>query len=306
MGEYDCLGHVRISHMDILTNLSPEKRALMSTLTGQLAATPGVKAVVLGGSYARGTQHASSDLDIGIYYSDAAPFAIDDIRRIAAQAAGQLATVTGFYEWGPWVNGGAWLHTPTGKVDFLYRSLDKVEKTIREAIAGTTYFDYYQQPPYGFFSVIYLAETRICLPLYDPDGHLARLKQMVAAYPPELKRRTVADLLWSAEFTLSQAGGFADKGDVYDTVGCLTRVASSLTQVLFALNETYFITDKTAMAEITTFRLAPTGYVQQLTDILAHPGKTQAELTATVNNLCAAWQAVVDLADGMYKPKFNM
>jgi hypothetical protein len=110
-----------------------------------------------------------------VYYSDAAPFAIDDMRRIAGTAAPADAgnvTVTGLYEWGPWVNGGAWLHTPLSKVDFLYRSLDKVEKTIREAMAGTTYFDYYQQPPFGFYSVIYLAETHICLPLYDPQGHL--------------------------------------------------------------------------------------------------------------------------------------
>jgi len=293
--------------MNIPTYISPEKQALLSTLTGQLAATPGVRAVVLGGSYARGTQNAGSDLDIGVYYFDAAPFAIDDIRRIAARAAGQSATVTGFYEWGPWVNGGAWLHTPASKVDFLYRSLDKVEKTIQEATSfGTNYFDYYQQPPYGFFSVIYLAETHICLPLYDPDGCISRLKQMVAVYPPALKRKIVSELLWVGEFTLYQAGGFADKGDVYDTAGCLTRVASSLTQVLFALNETYFITDKTAMAEIAAFRLAPSGYVEQLTAILAHPGRTPAELTAAVSSLRETWQAVVDLAGSLYTPRFNM
>jgi predicted nucleotidyltransferase len=80
--------------MNIPITLSPEKHALLESLTGQLSATPGVKAVVLGGSYARGTQHAGSDLDIGVYYSDAASFAIDDIRRIAAQTAGKLATVT--------------------------------------------------------------------------------------------------------------------------------------------------------------------------------------------------------------------
>jgi hypothetical protein len=292
--------------MNIPANISSEKQALLSSLVEQLSATPGVKAVVLGGSYARGTQHAGSDLDLGIYYSEAAPFAIEDIRRIAALAAGQAATVTGFYEWGPWVNGGAWLHTPASKVDFLYRSLEKIDKTIQKAIAGRTYFDYYQQPPYGFYSVIYLAETRICLPLYDPQGRLERLKQKLATYPPALKRKIVSDQLWIAEFTLYHAGGFADKGDVYDTAGCLTRVASCLTQALFALNETYFITDKTAMAEIAAFGLAPVGYVEQLTAILAHPGQTLAELTATVSSLRSAWKAVSDLAGSLYKPMFNL
>ncbi len=292
--------------MNLPTHISPEKLALLENLTGQLAATPGVKAVVLGGSYARGRQNPASDLDIGVYYSDAAPFAIADIRRIAGAAAGQNATVTGFYEWGPWVNGGAWLHTPTGKVDFLYRSLDKVEKTIQEAMAGTTWFDYYQQPPYGFYSVIYLAETQVCLPIYDPQGRLARLKQMVAVYPPALKRKIVSEQLWIAEFTLANANGFAAKGDLYDTAGCLTRTAACLTQALFALNETYFITDKTALAEIAAFPLAPQGYVEQLTAILAHPGQTPAELTATVSHLRSAWQAVVELAGSLYKPMFNL
>jgi len=292
--------------MIIPINISPEKLALLENLTGQLAATPGVKAVVLGGSYARGRQNATSDLDIGIYYADAAPFNIEDIRRIARAAAGQNATVTGFYEWGPWVNGGAWLHTPVSKFDFLYRSLEKVEKTIQDAIAGTTYFDYYQQPPYGFYSVVYLAETHICLPFYDPQGHMARLKQMLAVYPAALKRKVVSEQLWIAEFTLSNAAGFAAKGDLYDTAGCLTRTAACLTQALFALNESYFINDKTAMAEIAAFPLAPQGYVEQLTAILAHPGQTPAELTATLTRLRALWQAVVALAGDLYKPMFNL
>ena len=41
--------------------------------------------------------------------------------------------------------------------------------------------------PFGFFSVIYLAETHICVPLYDPVGHIARLKRLVEVYPPKLK-----------------------------------------------------------------------------------------------------------------------
>ena len=38
----------------------------------------------LGGSYAAGTQHAASDLDVGLYYFEDAPFALDTIREIAA------------------------------------------------------------------------------------------------------------------------------------------------------------------------------------------------------------------------------
>jgi len=42
----------------------------------------GVVAVVLSVSYARRTQHAYSDLDLGVYYTEAAPFSIEEIRVV--------------------------------------------------------------------------------------------------------------------------------------------------------------------------------------------------------------------------------
>ncbi len=146
----------RISHTKCiptrrLTHIPEEKRALLEDLTGQLSRIPGMAAVVLGGSYASQTQHAGSDLDIGLYYHEAQPFSIADIRRTAESiSADRAPTVTDFYEWGAWVNGGAWIHTAQGKVDFLYRSLEHVQRTIDEAQQGITHHDYNQQPPYRF------------------------------------------------------------------------------------------------------------------------------------------------------------
>lgn len=40
------------------------------------------------------------------------------------------------------------------------------------------------------------------------------------------------------------ARGFAAQGDIYNTVGCLTRTATNLTQALFALNRCYYMSDK--------------------------------------------------------------
>lgn len=268
---------------------------------------PGVVAIVLGGSYASGAQHAASDLDVGLYYHKDTPFAIPTIKQIAdGVAVTGGATVTGFYEWGAWVNGGAWIHTPHSKVDFLYRNLDQVQRTLTEAQQGITHHDYGQQPTHGFYSVIYLAETQICLPLYDPEGVIAHLKAQVIHYPPRLKQQIVADSLWSAEFTLLFARDFAAQGDVYNTVGCLTRTVANLTQALFALNERYFLRDKKVMETLATFPLLPPGYVAQINTILASPGSTAAALTETVALLRQSWQAVVALAGALYQPRFQL
>ena len=293
--------------MNALANIPEHKRPLVEQLVGQLSRVSGIAAIALGGSYAAGTHHAASDIDLGLYYFEVAPFSVTEVRHIADGVSPPgMSTVTDFYEWGPWGNGGAWLHTDIGKIDLLYRNLNQVQQTILEASQGRVSHDYDQQPTYGFYSVIYLAETQVCVPLFDPDLHLVNLKRQVATYPAKLKAGIVTGSLWSAEFTLLFARDFAARGDVYNTVGCLTRIASNLTQALFALNERYFMRDKRVMEEIATFPVLPTDYVLQVTHLLAHPGQTAQELTQTVHAVEGVWRSVVALAGGQYQPKFQV
>jgi hypothetical protein len=293
--------------IDSLPNLPEQKRYLLEQLVDQLSAVTGLAAIVLGGSYASGMHHEGSDMDIGLYYFEARPFSIDAIRRIAEGVADNgKATVTGFYEWGAWVNGGAWIHTQQGKVDFLYRNLDQIQRTITEAHQGISRHDYDQQPAYGFYSVIYLAETQICIPLHDPDKLITGLKHQVEIYPPRLKEKVITDSLWSAEFTLLHARGFSERGDIYNTVGCLTRAASNLTQALFALNERYFIRDKQVLDVVARFPVLPPGYIQQINRILACPGSTTQELARAVSDLEQVWHSVVSLDGVQYEPKFQV
>ncbi|MGD0174409.1 MAG: hypothetical protein ABSC61_08260 [Anaerolineales bacterium] len=189
-------------------------------------------------------------------------------------------------------------------MDFLYRNLDQVERTIAEAHREIVQQDYGQQPAYGFFSVIYLAETQICIPLHDPEGLIADLKRKVEVYPPKLKERIIVDSLWSSEFTLIHARAFAAQGDVYNTAGCLTRAASSLTQVLFALNGKYFLRDKKVMDALAAFPTLPTGYIQRINSILGCPCGSAQELTRSVGEMERVWQSVVALPGVEYRSKY--
>ena len=293
--------------IDNLPNLPEQKRLLLEQLVDQLSRITGVSAIVLGGSYASGPHHETSDMDIGLYYFPSSPFSIDDIRRIAEDASVDgTATVAGFYGWGAWVNGGAWIHTPQGKVDFIYRNVEQLQQTIAEAQEGISHHDYDQQPTHGFYSVIYLAETQICIPLYDPELLIAKFKRSVAVYSPKLKQKIIADSLWAAEFTLLHARSFAAQADIYNTVGCLTRMVSNITQALFALNERYFLRDKRVLDVVAKFPILPSGYIQQINRILAHPGSTPQELTKSVSDLEHAWHSVVSLPGVQYEPKFRM
>lgn len=290
-----------------LPNIPEQKQKLFDEVVNQLSNITDMAAIVLGGSYASGTQRETSDLDIGLYYYENKPFSIEDIRWVAQEfSIDSNPTVTNFYEWGAWVNGGAWIHTKEGKIDFLYRNLDQVQRIIDEARKGIIHHDYDQQPTNGFYSVIYLAETQVCIPIFDPSLLLANLKSQIKTYPSKLKQKIITDSLWGAEFTLLHAHGFAEQGDIYNTVGCLVRVSSNLSQALFALNERYFMRDKMVMETMASFQILPPGYVDQINQLLGNPGSTAHELRKTVDGLEEIWRSVVFLPDTQYEAKFQV
>jgi predicted nucleotidyltransferase len=289
-----------------MEQLSSQQQGLVSMLTKQLGAIDGVRAVVLGGSYARGRAQPGSDIDLGIFYSEAAPFPIESIRELAETVNDTpAAVVAGFYEWGPWVNGGAWLTIGGQRVDFLYRSLEHLERVIAEAEAGRYEVCYSQQPPFGFFSGTYLGEIAVCVPLFDPEARLDVLKRRVANYPEALRRSVVQENLWTAQFGLAAfARKFAARSDAYGTAACLACAVNQLVLVLFALNREYLLNDKTALAEIAEFDRAPREFKSRVQQTLAHPGDSAAELTAAVESIKQLLRETVELADGLYEPRY--
>ena len=285
-----------------MKQLSPKQRTLISSVTERLGAIAGVKGVVLGGSHARGRAQPTSDIDLGILYSDAAPFSTRSIRELAEDlndTAGPV--VTDFYQWGPWVNGGAWLTIGQQRVDLLYRSLEHLDRVIVEANAGRYELHYLQQPPFGFFSGTYLGEVDVCIPLFDPEGCVYELKRRVAVYPDAMRRAVVQDFLFMAEFTLTAfAPKVAARSDVYGTAACLTRSVNELVMVLFALNRKYPINDKTALIEVTEFDCAPRDFASRVQNTLAHLGSSARELGAAVEGIAQLFRECIPLADGLY------
>jgi hypothetical protein len=201
------------------------------------------------------------------------------------------------------VNGGAWIQTPIGEVDFVYRNLNQVRRVIEEGCHGIWSHDYDQQPPYGFRSVIYFGETSTCVPLYDPEGEIGRLKKSVAVYPAALKKRIVQESLWGAEFSLWYCRTYGT--DVYLATGCLVRVAQFLVQALFALNEEYFVSDKDAR-RVDQFALHPHDFTSRLALVLSKPGSNIEELRAASELLQTLLRETVELTAGAYVPRYDL
>lgn len=269
---------------------------LLQHLVEQLKTVAGVRAIVLGGSYARGDQRPDSDLDLGLYYVEDQPLDVARIRELAnALNDTPEPIVADLGGWGPWVNGGAWLTIRGQRVDFLYRNLTFVNAIIDDCNAGRIHSDYWQQPAYGFHNFMYCSETAINRPLYDPEHLLAQLKAKVASYAPALKQAIRDDFLGRARFTLDNIRKSAARGEIYMTTGGLARTIHCLVQVLYALNETYYLSEKQLARELATFKLLPTDFLARVNAILGHPGTNSAELLDTLERTEELYRACVEL-----------
>jgi len=256
-----------------------QHQSLLQQIVDHLKAVHGLRAIVLGGSYASGSQRPDSDIDIGLYYDENWPLDIHQIRSIASLLNDvPTPTVTDLGEWGTWVNGGAWLTIGGQRVDFLYRNIDFVSSTIDDCNAGNVRSDYWQQPAYGFHSFMYCTETAICRPLHDPDQVIERLKTKVAQYSPHLKQAIIKKFLWSARFTLDNTYKPASRGEVYLVTGCLARTIHCLVQVLYALNETYYLSEKKLKADLDSFSIRPDHFLDRVYTLLGATGTTSAQL----------------------------
>lgn len=252
---------------------------LLQSIVEALKPVEGLRAIVLGGSYASGVQRPDSDIDIGLYYSQKEALAIEQVRKIAAMLNDTPdPVVTDLGGWGPWVNGGAWLTVSGQRVDFLYRNIDFVSLTLDECNAGIIHSDYWQQPAYGFHSFMYCTETRICRALYDPDRVIERLKEKVVSYSPLLKRAISKDFLWRARFTLDNTYKPAARGEVYMVAGCLARAIHCLIQVLYVLNETYYISEKQLARDVAAFGVRPERFLERIYALLGNVGTSSEEL----------------------------
>ncbi len=246
---------------------------LPKRISEQLALCPGVEAVVLGGSYASGTADAQSDIDLGLYYEPENRLALESLRRLVAEIDdhGRGNAVTDFGEWGPWVNGGAWIEVAGQRVDLLYRDLRRVSGAINDCQAGRIGTHFQAGHPAGFSPQIYAAEVHLCRLLQDPRGTIAALKGLTAPYPPALRRALVAGL-WEALFSVDAAAKSAVRGDVHHVAGSAFRAVVCMVQALFGLNERYWINEKASVSLVDTFPLRVEGFGRRVARILGELG----------------------------------
>ncbi len=196
----------------------------------RLKPVPGIVAIVVGGSRARGTADTSSDTDLGLYYHRHCPLNVAALDAVATEC----------------------------------RETGKVEGALDNAINGQIEMAYQPGHPFGFLSSIYVGEVALCQPLWDPGHWVAKAKAKTDGYPQRLRRELVRRFVFEADFSLLIADKPSNRSDATYVAGCLFRSIGCVLQILFALNREHWMNEKGALALADRFDLVPPRFKERV------------------------------------------
>jgi predicted nucleotidyltransferase len=230
----------------------------VTMLVEQVARVPGVQAVTLGGSRARGVARPDSDWDIGLYYRGS-------IDTDAIRALGYPGHVAEPGDWGQIVNGGAWLEIDRERVDLLYRDLDVIEHWIVEADAGR--FEIYQVGGHvaGLPTYVLAGELALGTVLH---GSLPR-----PSFSAALRRSAPPRWEGDAAFSILSAEQQSARGDVAACAGLLARAVMASAHARLASHGTWVLNEK---------GLVSRAGLDEAAEILAAAGSTPQRLQGSV------------------------
>ncbi|TXS07467.1 nucleotidyltransferase domain-containing protein [Streptomyces sp. col6] len=261
----------------------------IAEMAARLTEVPGVRAVLLGGSRARGTHRPDSDWDLGVYYRGTPDTAA--LSALAAAFQGSPVEVTGPGGWGPWVNAGGWLKVDGVQVDWILRDLDRVEEVWAGCREGRYAVGVQPGHPLGFWSPAYPGEVALGRVLSDSGGELTALKEETSVYPEPL-RRALAEAAWEAEFSVAGARKSAPSGDRLHVSLCLSRAFGILAQSLHAHHRTWCLNEKGALAAAAALPDTPADFAaranQALHGLDAAAVESAAKLVREVREVLAA------------------
>ncbi|MDT2005299.1 DNA polymerase subunit beta [Rhodococcus opacus] len=248
-------------------------------LAERLCRVDGVVGVTLGGSRARGTHTAESDYDLGVYYRGTLD--TDALNDLAHEWAGAGASATRTGEWGPWVDGGAWLSIEGRAVDWLYRDLDRVTAVWQDTQQGVYGFHTQTGHPFGFADFAYPGELALAVILADPSGRVAGIRTDVQQYPDPL-RAALVRRLWEAEFVTVLARKAIPRADATYVAGRLFRAVCLCAHALHAHARCWLINEKGAVVAAGALPNAPADFSARAHAVLGRLGTTPDELTAAL------------------------
>lgn len=229
----------------------PERDAVIGDVVAMLRGeVPGVRAIGLGGSRSIGTADPKSDYDIIVFLQQDGDIDTAVLRGAIERLSEGPSKVTNRLAFAEFEVRGH-------KVELLFRKLKAIEAEVEASKQGRFRRVLHPLHPAGYLTTVMISYVTYALPVWDPDGHLARICAAAEPYPEALRAAMFATFKNEAALSLIHAAKVRRPGELAYLSALYARAAACWSLYLFAANRRYPVIDKGAMRLIMSFPLHP-------------------------------------------------
>ncbi|MGC9349295.1 MAG: nucleotidyltransferase domain-containing protein [Anaerolineae bacterium] len=196
-------------------------------------------AVSIGGSYGKGTFDRESDLDFRLFC---------ERRSATPEARAELQAAIDRWRERDVTIDGCWV-----------RTIDEIDRELVRWMDGTAQPTPMVWTIWGYYLPTDIYNQAV---IEDPFGVVARWKTQLQTYPPKLKETLLEKHLGSMRYWREDYH-YRHKVARRDPIflsGLASRLVHDMAQVLFALNETYYVGDGNNLDFIRKFEHVPDGF----------------------------------------------
>ena len=244
----------------------------------KLANGRGKYAISVGGSHGKGTWDSHSDIDFRLFHEKDLPWTDTDPEL-----------------WKDYFEAEARWRKKGVIIDGIWsRKIDQIDAALNRWLEGDIHPDDLIWTIWGYQVLpdIYHQAT-----IEDPYHIIGDWKQRLQNYPAKLKRAILDKHLasvryWRKDYHYAHK---VSRGDIVFTAGLSVKLVHDLIQILFALNETYFVGDGQNLDFVQKFKLAPSGFSEKVKGIL-YPSAVNEPLKIQYELLIGLIDEVVQLA----------
>lgn len=253
--------------------MNTEIKAMIDTLTEALRQTvDGRYAIALAGSFAKGNADKGSDIDFFMFVEN--PKSYEERVKIIQSIADKDKPV--------WVSESFEESAWGGTMDFFYQGIP-VETTVRTLSQMNQVLDDCLKGKFevipalwttnGYYTYIYLSELSFIKPIDDPDGILVEYQKKISPYPKKLQQSIVKTFfdrsnMWLDNFHYISA---IEREDIMFTGSIVKATVLDMVQVIFALNEAYFVGDKKLELQLSHLNYCPHKLSENIEFLMSAP-----------------------------------
>jgi hypothetical protein len=230
-------------------------------------------AVTIGGSHGKGTFDDRSDVDFRVF--------CDEV--VGAPKCWETE------EWKSFSRVVDRWRTQGVAIDYCWvRTVAEIDAQVDAWLSGQVLPEEMVWTLWGYHLLTDLANQVV---IDDPAGLIAAWQARLTPYPPALQRAILRKHMGSLNYwrTDYHYRNKVERGDVVFLAGIAARLVHDMTQVLFAINETYYVGDGNNLHYVAAFAIQPTEFAERISAILYPP--------QTKDVLITQYEMIIELID---------